>query len=80
VRKLAGIGFPVTAATRWALLGDVELEDRHVARYGMHENERGTVFVIPRPGYVRVIVGDPSSPADRDRPVALDELASAVER
>jgi len=78
VRKMAGVAFPGTAATRWALLGDVELSDLGALSYGMHATERGTVFVIPRPGYVRVIVGDPSAPADRDRPVTLDELASAV--
>jgi len=78
VRKVAGIAFPGTAATRWALLGDVELADPASLTYGTHETERGTVFVIPRPGYVRVIVGDPAPPADRDRPVTLDELASAV--
>jgi len=78
VRKMAGVAFSGTAATRWALLGDVELSDPGALPYGMHATERGTVFVIPRPGYVRVIVGDPSPPADRDRPVTLDELASAV--
>ena len=78
VRKLAGIAFPGTAATRWALLGDVELTDPDSLTYGAHETERGTVFMIPRPGYVRVIVSDPCPPSDRDRPVTLDELASAV--
>ena len=78
VRKLAGIAFPGTAATRWALLGDVELVDASSLTFGLHQTERGTVFVIPRPGYVRVIVGDPSPPDDRDRPVTLDELTSTV--
>ena len=78
VRKLAGIPFPGTAASRWALLGDVELTDPTSLTYGLHATDRGTVFVIPRPGYVRVIVRDPSPPADRDRPVTLDELATAV--
>ena len=78
VRKLAGIAFPGTAANRWALLGDVELTDPSSCEFGQHETERGTVFVIPRPGYVRLIVGDPSPPTERDRPVTLTELADAV--
>ena len=80
VRKLAGIGFPGTAASRWALLGDVELDDPTALGFGVHDTERGSVFVIPRPGYVRVIVSDPSPPDERDRPVTLEELASAVGR
>ena len=80
VRKLAGIAFPGTAATRWALLGDVELTDPSSCEFGQHETERGSVFVIPRPGYVRLIVGDPSPPPDRDRPVTLPELADAVRK
>ena len=80
VRKLAGIGFPGTAATRWSLLGDVELADPSSCGFGLHQTERGTVFVIPRPGYVRIIVGDPSPPTDRDQPVTLSELAGAVRR
>jgi len=78
VRKLTGIGFPGTAATRWALLGDVEPADHASLAYGLHETDRGSVFVIPRPGYVRVIVGDQSPPSDRDRPVTLEELTRAV--
>jgi 2-polyprenyl-6-methoxyphenol hydroxylase-like FAD-dependent oxidoreductase len=78
VRKLAGIPFPGTAATRWALLGDVELADPASLAFGSHETGRGTVFVIPRPGYVRVIVNDPSPRTERDRHVTLDELTGAV--
>ena len=41
VRKRAGIAFPGTAATRWALLGDVELEDPASLSFGNHQTSRG---------------------------------------
>jgi 2-polyprenyl-6-methoxyphenol hydroxylase-like FAD-dependent oxidoreductase len=81
VRKLAGIAFPGTAASRWALLGDVELADPAAIGFGMHQTERGSVFVIPRPGYVRITTADRAPPAERserDVPPSLEELASAV--
>lgn len=71
VRKLAGIGFPGTAATTYGLLADVELADPADLPYGMTDGERGTVFVIPRPGYVRIVLEEPTPPADRDEPVRL---------
>ena len=58
VRKRVGIAFPGTAATRWALLGDVELADPASLSFGNHQTSRGSVFVIPRPGYVRVITSE----------------------
>jgi 2-polyprenyl-6-methoxyphenol hydroxylase-like FAD-dependent oxidoreductase len=78
VRKLAGIAFPGTPATRWALLGDVELADPGVLGFGVNGTERGSVFVIPRPGYVRVITSERTAPPDRALPPTLDELADAV--
>ena len=78
VRKRAGIAFPGTAATRWALLGDVELADPASLSYGNHQTSRGGVFVIPRPGYVRVIASELAPPADPDSPVTLDALRDAV--
>ena len=78
VRKRAGIAFPGTAPTRWALLGDVELADPASLSYGDHQTPRGGVFVIPRPGYVRVIVGEPTPPTNADAPVTLDALHDAV--
>lgn len=69
VRKLAGIGFPGTPATTYGLLADVELADPAELPYGMTEGEGGTVFVIPRPGYVRIVLNEPAPPADRDEPV-----------
>lgn len=71
VRKLAGIGFPGTAATTFGLLADVEPADPADLPFGMTEGEHGTVFVIPRPGYVRVVLDEPNPPADRDEPVRL---------
>jgi 2-polyprenyl-6-methoxyphenol hydroxylase-like FAD-dependent oxidoreductase len=78
VRKLAGIAFPGTAATRWALLGDVELEDPTSLSFGTHQTARGGMFVIPRPGYVRIITGELARPTDLDTPVTLDALRDAV--
>ncbi|WP_256508621.1 FAD-dependent monooxygenase [Crossiella sp. SN42] len=71
VRKLAGIGFPGTAATTFGLLADVELADPADLPFGMTDGEHGTVFVIPRPGYVRIVLDEPTPPADRDEPVRL---------
>ena len=78
VRKLAGIPFPGTPSTEWALLGDVELVEPAQLDFGVHRTPRGTVFVIPRPGYVRLCVQDPNPPAERDVPVQLAELEAAV--
>ncbi|HEX6453927.1 MAG TPA: FAD-dependent monooxygenase, partial [Trebonia sp.] len=38
----------------------------------------GTVFTIPRPGYVRIITADRQPPVDTDTPVSLDLLQTAV--
>ncbi|MFF3444963.1 FAD-dependent monooxygenase [Streptosporangium sp. NPDC002721] len=70
VRKLAGIGFPGTPATAFGLLADVELADPSDLPFGVTEGERGAVFVIPRPGYVRIVLEEPSPPADRAEPVS----------
>jgi 2-polyprenyl-6-methoxyphenol hydroxylase-like FAD-dependent oxidoreductase len=80
VRKLAGIAFPGTAASRYSLLGDVVLADPAALPFGPTTTEHGSVFVIPRPGYVRIITGEPEPPADRDSPVTLPYLQAAVDR
>ncbi|WP_043715833.1 FAD-dependent monooxygenase [Kutzneria sp. 744] len=70
VRKLAGIDFPGTPTTRYVMLGDVETDlvpGKHL----------GGVFVIPRPGYVRVVVADPVF--DRAEPITLAQLNSTVD-
>ena len=76
VRKQAGIAFPGTAATRHSLLGDVVLADPGALPFGVTTGPGGTVLVIPRPGYVRIIVDDP----DPSLPATLDTLRSALER
>jgi 2-polyprenyl-6-methoxyphenol hydroxylase-like FAD-dependent oxidoreductase len=70
VRRIAGIAFPGTETTKYTLLGDVEAD----LAYGGHE---GGVFVIPRPGYVRIVVADPV--LDRAEPITLDLLGSIVD-
>nr|WP_228561176.1 FAD-dependent monooxygenase [Catenulispora pinisilvae] len=79
VRKLAGIDFPGTAATRHTLLGDVELADPAALPFGATDGPGGTVFAIPRPGYVRIITADQDPPADKDTPVPLSLLQNAVD-
>ncbi|MGW4564813.1 FAD-dependent monooxygenase [Streptomyces sp. NPDC004561] len=79
VRKQAGIDFPGTAATRFSLLGDVELADPEALPFGVTTGPGGTVFVIPRPGYVRICTSDRQPPADKDTPVTLDLLQIAVD-
>ena len=79
VRKLAGIDFPGTAATRHTLLGDVELADPAALPFGATDGPGGTVFAIPRPGYVRIITADQDPPADKDTPVPLSLLQTAVD-
>ncbi|NUR31258.1 MAG: NAD(P)-binding protein, partial [Catenulispora sp.] len=79
VRKQAGIDFPGTAATRFSLLGDVELADPEALPFGATTGPGGTVFAIPRPGYVRIITSDRQPPADKDTPVTLDLLQTAVD-
>jgi 2-polyprenyl-6-methoxyphenol hydroxylase-like FAD-dependent oxidoreductase len=76
VRKHAGIGFPGTPATRFTLLGDVE-QDGDPLPFGVTSGPSGTVFVIPRPGYVRMIVTDPDQSA-KDVPATLERLQGAV--
>ncbi|GAA4514210.1 FAD-dependent monooxygenase [Actinoallomurus oryzae] len=79
VRKQAGIDFPGTEATRFSLLGDVELADPGELPFGPSTGPGGSVFVIPRPGYVRIITTDPRPPADKDARVTLDLLQTAVD-
>ncbi|MBO3744784.1 FAD-dependent monooxygenase [Streptosporangiaceae bacterium NEAU-GS5] len=79
VRKLAGIDFPGTPATRFSLLGDVELADPASVPFGPVTGPGGAVFVIPRPGYVRMITADQAPPPDKDDPVTLDMFQAAVD-
>lgn len=79
VRKQAGIAFPGTDATRFSLLGDVELADPAALPFGVSSGPGGTVFVIPRPGYVRIITEDRNPPPDKDTPVTLGQLQATVD-
>ncbi|MGI5242659.1 FAD-dependent monooxygenase [Dactylosporangium sp. CA-139066] len=79
VRKQAAIDFPGTPATKFSLLGDVELAEPDALPFGPTTGPGGAVFVIPRPGYVRLITADPNPPADRDTPVTLPVLQAAVD-
>jgi 2-polyprenyl-6-methoxyphenol hydroxylase-like FAD-dependent oxidoreductase len=79
VRKQAGIDFPGTEATRFSLLGDVELAGPEALPFGATSGPGGTVFVIPRPGYVRIITSDRQPPADKDTPVTLDLLQTVMD-
>ncbi|GGM59506.1 FAD-dependent monooxygenase [Dactylosporangium sucinum] len=74
VRKQAGIAFPGTATTRWSLLGDVEPAEP--LPFGVTSGPGGDVFVIPRPGYVRVITADPG---DHEAPVTQEEFQRALD-
>jgi 2-polyprenyl-6-methoxyphenol hydroxylase-like FAD-dependent oxidoreductase len=80
VRKQAGIAFPGIDATRFSLLGDVQLTEPEMLPYGVTTGPGGAVFVIPRPGYVRIVTADPHPPADKDTPVTLEILHAAVDQ
>ncbi|MEV7096937.1 FAD-dependent monooxygenase [Amycolatopsis sp. NPDC051045] len=76
VRKQAGIGFPGVDARWFALLGDVECD----LPYGPSAGPDGrSLFVIPRPGYVRIVVREDDPPADKDTPVTLERLQAQVD-
>ncbi len=76
VRKQAGIGFPGVDARWYALLGDVECD----LPYGPSAGPGGrSVFVIPRPGYVRIVVREDDPPSDKDTPVTLERLQAQVD-
>jgi 2-polyprenyl-6-methoxyphenol hydroxylase-like FAD-dependent oxidoreductase len=79
VRKQAGIDFPGTEATGFSLLGDVEFAAPEALPFGATTGPGGAVFVIPRPGYVRIVTSDRQPPADKDTPVTLGRLQTAVD-
>ena len=78
VRRQAGIDFPGTSAKRIMLLGDIELVEPDCLSFGNNAGPGGEVFVIPRPGYVRIILRDPKPPADKDKPVRMEEFAETL--
>lgn len=79
VRGLAGIGFPGVPATRFGLLADVEPVEPDALPFGVTEGEGGPVFVIPRPGCVRIVLDEPEPPADRDEPVTPEVFQRALD-
>ncbi|MDA2803820.1 FAD-dependent monooxygenase [Nocardiopsis suaedae] len=79
VREQTGIGFPGTPATTWTLLGDVVPADPADLPPGPHTGPGGSVFVLPRPGYVRAMLTDPAPPDDPHSPVAPGLFAEALE-
>ncbi|MFD9890686.1 FAD-dependent monooxygenase [Amycolatopsis sp. NPDC059027] len=79
VRKQAGIAFLGTAATTYALLGDVEIDLDDLPLGATHGPDGGSVFVIPRPGYVRIVTRDENPPEDKDTPVTLEVLQAQVD-
>jgi 2-polyprenyl-6-methoxyphenol hydroxylase-like FAD-dependent oxidoreductase len=80
IRRLAGIGFPGTPSTTYSLLADAELGRPGDLPYGVTRGAGGSVFVIPRPGYVRIILTEPDPPPDRDQPVTLAYLQSVLDQ
>ncbi|MFD7597303.1 FAD-dependent monooxygenase [Kitasatospora sp. NPDC059812] len=79
VRGLAAIAFPGTPARRFTLLADVVLTDPRQIPFGVNTGENGTVFAIPRPGYVRLLTADPHPPRDRHEPLTLTRFQQALD-
>ncbi|MFI0419800.1 FAD-dependent oxidoreductase [Spongiactinospora sp. 9N601] len=80
VRKLAGIGFPGTPATRYTILADAEPMVEGDLSLGVTTGPGGAVLVIPRPGYVRIVVKDPAPPEERDEPVTAEYFQAALDQ
>ena len=78
VRECAGIGFPGTTDPQRILMGDVELAEPGSLPVGLTRTDTGSVRLIPRPNYVRVVVGEAAAPPDPDTRVTLEELQAAV--
>ncbi|MFE4512965.1 FAD-dependent monooxygenase [Kitasatospora sp. NPDC056783] len=79
VRTAAGIGFPGTAATRWAWMADVTLDAPPVAH--STSNEHGVVMVFPLPdGLHRVVGNDPDSVQEPPATPTIEELRTRVRR
>ncbi|SER30923.1 FAD binding domain-containing protein [Lentzea xinjiangensis] len=67
VRKRAGIAFPGVDATSYGLVADVEADYDALAT--------GEVFVLPRPGYVRIVLEEPEP---RPGPVTIEYVRELV--
>ncbi|QXJ23888.1 FAD-dependent monooxygenase [Actinomadura graeca] len=86
VRKAAGIGFPGTPSTTYAITGEMALVDEPFpGRVFIDLFERGIVSIVPlaplEPGMHRVMaVQFETGPPGRDTPVTADEQRDAVRR
>ena len=79
VRRLAGIAFPGTPATMTALLGDVELAEPPAADIFQERREHGSFSVLSfGPDWYRVLTNEFDHVADRDEPVTLETLRTAL--
>ncbi|MFF1788981.1 FAD-dependent monooxygenase [Kitasatospora sp. NPDC058243] len=79
VRELAAIAFPGTPARRFTLLADVVPTDPQQIPFGVNTGPGGTVFAIPRPGYLRLLTADPHPPRDRHEPLTLPRFQQALD-
>jgi len=81
VRRLAGVDFPGTPATMTAILGDVELATPPDQAIFQRRTSGGNYSVIDfEPGWYRVMTNEFGVVADRDSPITVDELRSALIR
>jgi 2-polyprenyl-6-methoxyphenol hydroxylase-like FAD-dependent oxidoreductase len=81
VRRLAGIDFPGTPATMTAILGDVELAAPPAKPVFQERREHGNFSVLDfEPGWYRVITNEFGMVADKDSPITVEELRSALFR
>ncbi|WP_067456438.1 FAD-dependent monooxygenase [Actinomadura macra] len=86
VRKAAGIGFPGTPSTTYAITGEMALIDEPFpGRVSINLFERGIVSIVPlaplEPGMHRVMaVQFETEPPDRDGPATAAEQREAVRR
>jgi 3-(3-hydroxy-phenyl)propionate hydroxylase len=83
VRRLAGIDFPGTAATMTAILGDVALAEPPGEQVFQRRTPGGNYSVLDfstDQDWYRVTTNEFGVVADRDSPVTVDELRSALIR
>jgi 2-polyprenyl-6-methoxyphenol hydroxylase-like FAD-dependent oxidoreductase len=81
VRKLAGIDFPGTPGSMTAVLGDVELTAPPAEPVFQRRTPHGNWSVLTfEPGWYRVITNDFDQVADREAPIAVDDLRGSLIR
>lgn len=78
VRKLAGFGFPGTDATITGRLAEVNVPELlQSPGMGWHRTEGGVIQILP--GRILTVEFD-GPPADRDRPMDVEEMAGSISR